>query len=373
MRIFNLSILLVFLFLSCGQRSDENDAKHGDHSLGYTSNVEEQKLNVKDVLDSNPSVQVGMIQSKTVSKKVTCTGRIDVPPTELISVHSITSGFVDLIRFIPGDYVKKGTLLFTILNPDLVVKQRILLETKAELSLAEKDYARKQSLQAESAVTQKVFDEAFGRKEILSAKYSGLKSELKLLGINIEALETEKKFQTKHYIYASESGHVHKVLTNKGQMIHPDDKLMDIANNDHIHLELQILSKDVPFIKIGQKVQFTLPNNQYTYMADVIKLNPRMDEETGTLNVHCHIEKEHEPEMTPGLFVNAQIEVESIDLQGLPLEATIKTGEQYFGFFVEEGLLVKHQLENVQVRDGFVTFDNVPEGEIVIKGAYYLL
>ena len=371
MRIFNISILTLFAFLfsSCGQSSHQDEG----HSHGYTEPDEERTLEVASVLASNSAVEIGTLQSKTISQKVTCTGRIDVPPTELISVHSKTPGFVDLIKFIPGDYVKKGTLLFTILNPDLVVKQRILLETKAELSLAEKDFARKKSLQAENAITQKAYDEALGRKEILSAKYSGLKSELKLLGINIEALEAEKKFQTKHYIYASESGHVHKVLTNQGQMVHPDDKLMDIANNDHIHLELQILSKDVPFIKIGQKVQFTLPNNQHVYFADVIKLNPMMDEETGTLNVHCHIEKEHEPEMKPGMFVNAQIEVESIDIQGLPLEATIKSGEQYFGFFVEDGLLVKHQLENVQVRDGFVTFDNVPEREIVIKGAYYLL
>lgn len=373
MRILSYFLLTVIVFLSCGKPTEGEGEGHGGHTHGYTAPGEKRELIAKDVVASNPSVKIGTIQSKTIRQRVSCTGRIDVPPTELISVHSKTPGFVDLIKYIPGDYVKKGTLLFSILNPELIEKQRILLETKAEFELAEKDFMRKQTLQAENATTQKAFDEAFAKKEILKAKYNGLKSELRLLGIDLDALETEQKFQSKHYIYATESGHVHKVMANKGQMVHLDDKLMDIANNDHIHLELQVLSKDVPLLKLGQHVQFTLPNNPHVYMAEIIKLNPMIDEETGTLNVHCHIEKEHEIDMKAGMFVNAEIEVEAMDVQGLPIQATIKEGDSYFAFFVEEGKLKKYQLENPQMQDGFVTFDNMPKGDVVIAGAYYLL
>ena len=373
MRILSFYILAMFFFLSCAQTDEGEGDAHGGHAHGYQGPDDLRELIAKDILASNPSVQVGPIQTKTVLQKVSCTGRIDVPPTELFSVHSKTSGFIDLIKYIPGDYIKKGTLLFTILNPALIEKQRILLETKAAYELAQKDFLRKQTLQAENATTQKSFDEALAQKEILGAKYNGMKSELLLLGINLEALEMEQTFQPKHYIYADESGYVHKVQVNKGQMIHPDDRLMDLANNDHIHLELQILSKDVPFLEIGQQVEFMLPNNPHTYMAEVVKLNPIIDKETGTLNVHCHIEEDHEKDMKAGMFVNAEIEVEAVEVQGLPIQATIKEGENYFAFFVEEGKLVRHQLDNPKMQDGFVTFNNMPKGEVVIAGAYYLL
>ena len=58
---------------------------------------------------------------------------------------------------------------------------------------------------------------------------------------------------------------------------------------------------------------------------------------------------------------------------GIPLEGTIKEGENYFGFFVVDGKLVKTLLDVPKVTDGFVTFENIPDGDVVLSGAYYLL
>ena len=152
----------------------------------------------------------------TIKQKVICTGRIEIPPTELISVHSRSEGFITGMSYLPGDYVKKGALLFTITNTHLVEKQRILLETKAELAMAIKDYERKRRLQSEKVTTEKAMDEATARKELLTATYEGLKNELELLGIDVDVLETKKRFQSTLYIHASDAGYVHEVLVNKG-------------------------------------------------------------------------------------------------------------------------------------------------------------
>jgi len=340
-----------------------------------TEHVGEEEVTtllIKDILASNDAVKIGTLQTKVVEQTVHSTGRIEVPPTELISVHSKSKGFVENMKYLPGDYVKKGALLFTVFNPDLVEKQRILLETKAELSLAEKDFDRKSSLQAENATTQKSFDEALAKKELLSAKYKGLKNELQLLGINLTSLEKEQKFQSKLFIHAIQSGYVHEVLVNKGQMIEPQNKLMEIANDAHIHLELQVLSKDVPLLEKKQEVQFTLANNPQKFSATVVKLNPVLDHETGTLRVHCHINDEQSKQMRAGMFVNAAIKVEAQEMKGLPLEAVIKEGENYFAYFAKGSLLEKQLLKNVRVSDNFVMFDNNLSNEMVIAGAYYV-
>ena len=73
------------------------------------------------------------------------------------------------------------------------------------------------------------------------------------------------------------------------------------------------------------------------------------------------------------MFVNAEINVASVEVKGIPLEGAIKEGENYFGFFVVDGKLVKTLLDIPRVMDGFITFENIPDGDVVLSGAYYLL
>ncbi len=360
---------MIVLLAGCQETGENNVSSEGEAEASDRAD----QMQVSEVLATLPEVKIGPLESRTVQQKVTCTGRIDIPPIDVFSVHSKTSGYVDMRQYISGDYIRKGTLLLTVTNPELVERQRILLETKAALELAEKDYQRKRLLKEENATTQRAYDESLAEKAQLEARYRGLRSELELLGIDLEKLERDFVFQPTHYVYARTSGHIHEIYITNGQHVDPETKLMDISDNDHIHLELNVLSKDVHLLEIGQKVMFMLPNNNHEYHAEIIKLNPMIDQESGTLNVHCHIEKEHEQHVKAGMFVNAEINVASVEVQGIPLEGTIKEGENYFGFFVIDGTLVKTLLDIPMVMDGFVTFENIPRGDVVLSGAYYLL
>lgn len=356
-------LLLTTLVWSCRSNSES----HTETTTEETENV----LVVKDILATNNAVKIGAIQQQLVEKKVICTGSIITPPTALISIHSKSDGIIEGMHFLPGDFVKKGELLLTISNAALVEKQRILLETKAALSLAEKEYNRKSTLQAENATTQKSFDEALAQKESLAATYLGLKNELSLMGINIASLEQEQKFQSKLSIYAPQNGYIQEVLVNQGQMITPQNKLLSIADKDQAILELEVLSKDVAFLKVGQKVQFSLANNTQAFTATIKQLNPVLNQQKGSLSVYCKLDAPQQF-IKAGMFVNASVEVEAHHAQGIPLEAVIKEGENYFAYFVEGKFLQKQVLKNAQVINNFVTFDNEAKGELVVAGAYYI-
>lgn len=369
----NIYIILIIalLFQAC-QNTDEQ--KQTTTPIETTSEPEEENktLFVKDVLATNSSVKIGELQTRVLQQEVSCTGRIEVPPTDLVSVHSKSEGFIEYLQYLPGDYVKKGALLFTVVNPNIIEKQRILLETKAEWILAQKDYERKRLLQSEDATPQKIFDETLSKKDYLSAKYKGLKSELQLLGVDVNALEINQDLQSKLSIYALQSGYVHEVFVNKGQMIQPQDRLMEISNNHHIYLELYVFSKYVPLLKKGQKVLFSLPNNNQQFEAEISKLNPMIDEETGTLTIHCQIEKGQNEVIKAGMFVNATIEVAAQEVTGLPIDAVLKEGEDYYVYWVDGEILKKQALEEVSVNNNFVTFKDFAAKKLVIAGAYYL-
>jgi cobalt-zinc-cadmium efflux system membrane fusion protein len=333
---------------------------------------EMQSLSIDNISQSDSRVTIGNIQKRKVNDKIMCTGMIELPPTEIISIHSKSEGFIKDIRYIPGDYVKKGAFLFSVLNNNLVEKQRHLLESKAEYSLAKKDFTRKQELLQNEATTQRAYDESLGRKELLEAKYLGLYKELELFGIDVVSLEKEYKFQSIINVYAPRAGHIHKVTANLGMMISPHDEIMEIANNEHMHLELHVLSKDVPNISIGQEVTFTLPNNGQKFIAEVHKINPMIDEETSTLNVHCHIDDEGSLRIKPGMFANAIINLEEKEVNGLPIEAVKKEGTEYYLYEVEGQMLKKRLILNPILINGFITFDATGINQVVTDGAYYI-
>ena len=147
---------------------------------------------------------------------------------------------------------------------------------------------------------------------------------------------------------------------------------MEIANDQHIHVELKVLSRDVPLLEKGQSVRFMLPNNEREFSAKIEKLNPMVDPESGTLNVHCRIDKGQADQVKTGMFVNAEIEVQNKDIKGLPLEAVIKEGTDYFAYVVDGELLKKQLLKDVEVNNGFISFTDLPFEQLVVAGAYYV-
>lgn len=351
--------------VACNSKQEEGSNSQAEHS--------ENEASVSlELLLKNEKVKVGAIQRRNIVRTIPCTGQIDIPPTGISSVHSKISGQVTSLKYLPGDYVKKGTWLTSIEQPLLVEKQRILLETKANLDFARKDFERKKILKAGQATPEKTFDESQNQFELLLATYSGLKKELEMLGINTGALETESKFQTHVNLYAPQSGYIHEVLVHKGEMVDPSTRLMDIANVKNLHLELQVLSKDIGAVSLGQNVNFTIPNRSETFKAKVIKINPMLESEAASLKVHCKIEYPDKRAFIGGLFVNAEIEASAVDVEGLPLEAVIKEGEDFYAFQVENNEVKKTALVNPVVSKDFVVFDNDKAGEWITAGAYYV-
>lgn len=49
-------------------------------------------------------------------------------------------------------------------------------------------------------------------------------------------------------------------MTNVGKYINPQDVIMDITNSEDLHVELTVYENDIPRVKKGQRIRFTLAN-----------------------------------------------------------------------------------------------------------------
>lgn len=354
------------LFLgACNSESSQSDTN-------VVAEEKEAVLLVKDFVKNNSNVQIGGILRRSIAQSIESTGSLVIPSTEQYAIHSKSGGSIQEIVYRPGDYVKKGAKLFVLTNPDLIPTQRILLETKSALNLAKKEFARKELLNTKNATTQKEFEESFAQKELLEAKYKGLKAELEVIGIDLVALETNYNFQSKLIIRAPHSGFLTDLLVQKGSLITPEDRLTTIVAKDKMSLELHVLSKYIPLLTKGQEVLVKVPNSADSFKASIERLSSIVDADNGTLVVYCTFDTKEIQALKPGMFVDGIIKVNNREVNGLPNDAVIKKGEQYFAYFVEGELLVKTLLNDVISSDSFTTFSNKTPQQMVVKGAYYV-
>ncbi len=356
----SLLVLLLLLLIACGKEDPPAETESARRSPAADSAL------------LGDRVRTGPIQERNISYAVECTGRIEIPPTDFTSVHSRLEGQVSGLRYLPGDYVKRGTQLLRISNPQLIERQRELLEKQAQLATARRALDRQNILAGGDATTAAALDDSRGQVALLEASVNGIESELRQYGIDLERLVKEGKFQSSVGVYAEASGYIHSVTTNQGSMVVPGDELMEIAGTGHVHLELMIPSRDIAYLKKGQEVTFNLPFHGAGGRAEVEKINPMVHAETATLQIHCHIKEEAPEGMVPGLFVTATINVGERPVRGLPRSGTIKEGQEYYGFRKEGDRFVRTLLPDASEADGFVAFSAPGAGEWVTEGAYYV-
>lgn len=358
--------IFAFLLSACSQAPNSEPLNNSESSTQSQSTLSLEKVS------SNDLIEIGPLQTKTISREIPATGRLSLPPSGTILVHAKTSGYISDFHHLPGDFVKKGKLLVSINHPGIIEKQRIFLETLSELDLAFKDFQRKENLRNSNATSELVYERTEAKKNLLQIRYEGLKNELEIWGIDVNTLEKTKIYQPEIAITAPHSGIIDEVYINPGQLVTPEDPTFRIANTKDLHLELQILSKNTPFVSIGQKVTFTIPGDTTRYQAKVIKINPTLKPGIETLSVHAHLEKDRHTKLIPGLFVNANIQTESMEVTGLPEGAVIKEGQSYFVYAVENKNLVKKPLKSVEKIGDMVVFSPLPFQQYITKGAYYL-
>ncbi|KAA3624828.1 MAG: efflux RND transporter periplasmic adaptor subunit, partial [Bacteroidetes bacterium] len=315
----------------------------------------------------------GMPEERQISEYIECTGKVEVPPNSLASVYSAVNGFVGNVKYLPGDYVKKGSLLTTIKHPDIIKLQTSFLESKSRLEFSKKEFERKQTLAAEDATSEKLLQEAKLEYETELAHFQGIKAELNLFGLPTGKIETGD-IQPHVQIYAPISGYIASVNINKGKLITPEDLLYEIVDDDHMHLELQIFAKDIPKVKKGQYIEAFVPGIDEKVIAEVYLVGHVIDLETKTTMVHGHFENKPAT-LTAGTYLHARIFNQENKTLAIPQSALIRSGDETFVYIISNGDFVRRDVITGSSDDDFIAVKKLDllEGEkLVTKGAYYI-
>lgn len=368
-KIVLIATIFVALLQSCKQNQEvKADA---DPVSDWPQNI----VQLTEAQYKNANLSVVSPEIMKIAHVITLNGKLEMMPENMITISSPMAGFVRQLKLIPGMNVAKGQLLFQMEEKEYIQLQQDFLTAKNAFSFAKLDYERQAELSKSQAVSDKAMQAAEEKMRSNQILMRSLGEKLKLLHINPVTLSTEN-LTSQIAITAPSSGTITEVLVNSGKYVQAGDDMIRMNTSNGTKLILKAFEKDLPYIKIGQAiVAYTNADPTKKIRGNISYVVNQVNTE-GFAQIVCHLDQKNE-QLLPGMYLNADIEAESIQGWAVADESIITyEGKEYV--FLEKG---NQAYEMVEIKSGqrengmtqVINFQNFSDRKVVSKGAYTLL
>ncbi len=325
---YSFKLIIILITISCGK--PDGDQSVSTETSKSTKSIDDNNIVIVSIEQfQSENMKLVSIKELPFPSYIRTTGMIDVPPSSKAVISAYIGGYIKNTPLLIGDKVKKGQALVTIENLDFIQMQQDYLEISEQLAYLRSEYERQKVLYDEKISSKKSYLKAESDYKKTNAQYNGLHKKLKLLNINPE-LVSNGNLTSVSTIFAPINGSISYVGISTGTYISPADKIMEIINTDHIHIELRVFEKDVLKIKKGQKVNFKLPESSNEDFRGVIHLIGNSIDENRTVKVHVHIDEDIKQNFLVGMFVETDIVISDKVAKSLPEDAFIDVNNENY-------------------------------------------
>jgi cobalt-zinc-cadmium efflux system membrane fusion protein len=233
----------------------------------------------------------------------------------------------------------------------------------------------------EKITSQKSFLQSESAYKTAKARHTGLRMQLQMLNISPASVEAGN-ISSIVTIYAPIEGSITKVNVTRGTYVSPATAILEIIDNDHIHIELSVFEKDILKLKKGQKINFKIPeSSKENYKAEVYLIGTAI-EENRTIKVHGHLEDESKANFLTGMFVEAEIVIASAFAKAVPETTLVAFEDSYRLLKLTEENSDGYYFEQVDVEIGathegntaLTLFEGIrPTDTVLTYGAFTLI
>ncbi|MBU2526362.1 MAG: efflux RND transporter periplasmic adaptor subunit [Bacteroidetes bacterium] len=380
----SLLILSILLLVACGNTDSEKKEASEESSIKEEQPVATGAKQITFTKDQYnlAGIETGAIEMRNLSNIIKLNGSIDVEPESMASVSAPLGGYLKTAGKLPGEEIKKGQVLATIENPEFIQIQQGYLESLSKLQFLEEEFNRQKKLREEDINSAKTFQQVSSDYKITQGRVKAYEQQLALAGISRSSVQNGNITRTAN-LYAPISGFVKASNVNIGDFVSPQDVLFEIVDLNDIHLALNAFEKDLEKLEIGQTVKFSLSDdNTFNRTAKVFLIGKATGSDRIT-PVYCHIEKENEKGLLPGMYVKAWIESGTNKQNAIPSEAIVQYEGKDFVILQTEETESGYTFKLEQVKKGIeqegytaITFAeaaNVQNFKPVTKNAYSIL
>ncbi len=318
---FNITIVHILLLTACSNKQ----------TTEATSQPSSQEIVLTPQQTQNAKITLGAPSLRNMQNNLTLKGVLDVPPQSMLTISPPYGGYLKQTKLMPGTHVHRGEIIAVLEHPDYIQLQQDFLDAKAKLELFNAEYSRQQQLAKENINAQKNVQQVTTELQIIKNQIEALTQKLALINISAEQLSQTRKISRQINLITPITGYVQSVKANIGKYIQPADVLFEIVDTRHMHIALTAFEKDINTIQIGQKLTFTLPNNDPHPRTGSIHLIAKTINPDKSIPIHAHIDRD-DAKLLPGMFVTAVLQTTSSKVITLPKNAVVNNADKNYIF-----------------------------------------
>ncbi|WDF55810.1 efflux RND transporter periplasmic adaptor subunit [Mucilaginibacter sp. KACC 22063] len=383
-KIISVILCLAVALASCSENSGKKE--NGSKEKAGTEEAKKEKVEGLELSQEQMrtvGIVTGPIAQKNLDSVIKANGQLAVPPQNKADVSILSGGIIDHISVIEGQQVKRGQLLATIRNQDLIKIQQDYLTAKNNFTYVQAEYTRQKQLQEAGAGTGRSFQSAEATYNAERSRITAYESQLSQLGIS-PARIANGKIVSQFPVLSPIGGTVGQVTANTGAFVQPGTSIMEVVDNSKIHCDLTVFEKDLMHVKVGQKVNFQLTNQENQVITGTINgINKSFENESKGVTVHAVINNKEQKNLIPGMYVTALISTGSRLTSAVPVDAVVRSEGNQFIFIVIPGENKNNtvKFKKAEVSTGVTELGYIqikplnilPASTIVaLKGAFYL-
>ena len=311
--------LLALGLVGCGSSSGSGSATAATGNAPATVPVEKEE----DAI----AVLTAALTRDTLSElyATTATLRAD----KLATVTARTEGVVRRLLVEEGDSVREGQALAELENEE----QRIAFaRDQTTAQNLQREFERAESLHRQGLTSDEAYETA--RRSAKEALHSADLAELQLARTTIRA---------------PFSGRVLERHVDLGATVGNGTAIYDLADLDPLYADINVPERHVSRLSVGQQVRLTADSFDLTTVAQIERIAPRVDVETGTVKVTLAVSEQSS--LRPGTFVRAKVVIDThLDTLVVRRSALVPEGRRWHLFRLDDA---GTHAERVEVRRGF--------------------
>ena len=231
---------------------------------------------------------------------------------------------------------------------------------KTQIDIAQRQYDNNKALVDQGFISRTALDTSASTLAGAQASYKAA----------VAAVDLARKGMEDTVLRAPISGVVSQRLTQTGERVAIDARVIEIVDLSHLEMEATLSAADSVDVRVGQDAVLQVEGSQRAVAAKVVRINPSA--QAGSRSVLVYLAIADTTGLRQGLFAQGVVKTGNASALAVPL-AAVRTDKPAPYVQVVENRQVMHRAVQTGARgevdqESWVAVSGVPEGAAVIRG-----
>ncbi|HVH43709.1 MAG TPA: efflux RND transporter periplasmic adaptor subunit [Labilithrix sp.] len=325
-------------------------------------------------------IKVEQAGSSTGALDLEVPGSLEYNLDKYAEVGTLVDGRLTSITVKPGDSVKRGQVLATLVVPSIATAQAEYLSAEAAAKSAGTNLERETALLGKGLTTAREAEQARAENSKTEADLAAAKAKLQALGVGRPTAGASISGAGMLSLTAPIDGVVVRRDAILGRFLQAKETAFVIADPHDLRAALNVYEADLPYFRVGQEAEIfvdALPGK--SFKGKIVLVEPQIGKQSRSARAYIDVPN-HDSILKPGLFIRASIrlpESAATDRILVPAPAVQPLGDDKVIFVEKEPgtfevrkvQLARKTTEIAEIREGLTKGEKiVVEGAFVLRG-----